>query len=344
MRTVLIAFSLAVASALPTISAWPSSPPSSSFAVAQNATSISPADSQKVIVRFTWKVKGEYAPLYVALDKGYYAAEGLDVQFAEGSGSETVVKMIGLGTDNIGYGSATVIPEAVDRGLPVEVVAVYQPSVPIALISFPDEQLNTPKDLEGKKIGISIGEVFANVLEPFAKFNNIDLNKVTVVLAENSVRNAQFSTRKIDVTTVFLNNELPFFEKKLSVRFNVLKIGDYGLNLLGASFFVNDGFAKANPELLRKLLRATGKGYRDAKADPESATDIMAKHMRTAIDREILEQQVKATLDATPVATNVPLGWQSDAGWQQNLNLLKSGNAIQSIKELPAYYTNQYLQ
>jgi NitT/TauT family transport system substrate-binding protein len=129
-----------------------------------------------------------------------------------------------------------VIPEAVDRGLPVEVVAVYQPSVPIALISFPDEQLNTPKDLEGKKIGISIGEVFANVLEPFAKFNSIDLTKVTVVLAENSVRNAQFSTRKIDVTTVFLNNELPFFEKKLSVRFNVLKIGDDLLPLNAPDF------------------------------------------------------------------------------------------------------------
>ena len=247
MRTEPIAFSLAVVLALPTISAWPSGARPSPFTVAQSTTAISPAGSQKVIVRFTWKVKGEYVPLYVALDKGYYAAEELDVQFAEGSGSETVVKMIGLGTENIGYGSATVIAEAVDRGLPVKVVAVYQPSVPIALISFPDERLNIPKDLEGKKIGISIGEVFANVLKPFAKFNNIDLNKVTVVLAENSVRNAQFLTRKIDVTTVFLNNELPFFEKKLNVKFNVLKISDYGLNLLGASFFVNDGFARANP-------------------------------------------------------------------------------------------------
>jgi NitT/TauT family transport system substrate-binding protein len=53
---------------------------------------------EKVLIRFTWKLKGEYAPLFVALDKGYYAAEGLDVQLAEGSGAETVVKMIGLGT------------------------------------------------------------------------------------------------------------------------------------------------------------------------------------------------------------------------------------------------------
>src|SRR5262249_60970737 len=56
---------------------------------------------QKVLVRFTWKLKGEYAPLYVALDKGYYAAEGLDIEFAEGSGAETTVKVVGIGTDAI---------------------------------------------------------------------------------------------------------------------------------------------------------------------------------------------------------------------------------------------------
>jgi len=53
------------------------------------------AERQSVLVRFTWKLKGEFAPLFVALDKGYYAAEGLDVKFAEGSGAETVVKLIG---------------------------------------------------------------------------------------------------------------------------------------------------------------------------------------------------------------------------------------------------------
>ena len=107
----------------------------------------------KVLVRFTWKLKGEYAPLFVALDKGYYAAEGLDIVLAEGSGAETVVKMIGVATDKIAYGPATVVPEAVEKGLPVQVVAVYQPEVPIALVSFPEIPLKTPKDLEGRTLG-----------------------------------------------------------------------------------------------------------------------------------------------------------------------------------------------
>src|SRR5262249_20417991 len=88
---------------------------------------IAPAPRTKVVIRLTWKVKGEYAPLYVALQKGYYANEGLDVELAEGSGSETVVKLVGAGTENIAYGSATVVGEAVNQGMPVAVVAIYQP-------------------------------------------------------------------------------------------------------------------------------------------------------------------------------------------------------------------------
>ena len=56
---------------------------------------------EKLTVRFTWKLKGEYAPLFVALDKGYYKAEGLDVDLAEGSGAQTVLKLVASGNEKL---------------------------------------------------------------------------------------------------------------------------------------------------------------------------------------------------------------------------------------------------
>ena len=50
---------------------------------------------EKLTVRFTWKLKGGYAPLYVALEKGYYKAEGLDVALSEGNGAQNVLKSAG---------------------------------------------------------------------------------------------------------------------------------------------------------------------------------------------------------------------------------------------------------
>src|SRR5262245_45403403 len=113
----------------------------------------------KLTVRFTWKLKGEYAPLYVALEKGYYKAEGLDVTLAEGNGAQNVLKLLAAGNEKFGYGPAVAAASATSQGLPVKVVALYQTSAPMGVIAFPETPLKVPKDLEGKRLAISVGEI-----------------------------------------------------------------------------------------------------------------------------------------------------------------------------------------
>src|SRR5260370_3197992 len=79
----------------------------------------------KLTVRFTWKLKGEYAPLFVALDKGYYKAEGLDVDLAEGSGAQTVLKLLAGGNEKVGYGPAGSAPQRLNQGMSVQVACPY---------------------------------------------------------------------------------------------------------------------------------------------------------------------------------------------------------------------------
>src|SRR5262249_41624972 len=207
-------------------------------------------------------------------------------------------KMVGLGTDKIAYGPATVAAEAVDKGLPAQVVAVYQIEVPIAVVSFPDILLKTPKDLEGRTLGVTIGETFANLVQPFARINKVDLSKINVIQMNSSARATQFMARKIDLMSLYLSNEMPLFEKQAGVKFNVLKISDFGLRVMGAAFLVNEDYAKKNAAIMEKLLHATARGYADAKNDYKAAAEIMAKHLTLKIDRDVLEQQVKATIDS----------------------------------------------
>src|SRR5206468_10330322 len=101
-------------------------------------TGASAQELEKLTVRFTWKLKGEYAPLYVALERGYYRAEGLDVQLAEGNGAQNVLKALAAGNEKFGYGPAVAAARAVSQGLPVKVVALYQTSAPMAVIAFRD--------------------------------------------------------------------------------------------------------------------------------------------------------------------------------------------------------------
>jgi NitT/TauT family transport system substrate-binding protein len=234
--------------------------------------------------------------------------------------------------------------QAISQGLPVKVVALYQTKAPMGVISFPDVPLKTPKDLEGKRLAISVGETFGDMLGPFCRINNVDISKIQKIQMDASARTAQFLTRKIDVMSVYLSNELPQIEKRANVKFNVLKVSDFGLNLLGASVIVGNAFAEQNPELVKKLLRATNKGYQDAMADPAAAAKIMAKHMKVPEQPDVLEAQVKATVISTNAPPGKPIGWQQQADWEANLKLLKETGAIAEVKPVAAYYTNDYLQ
>src|SRR5262245_33188001 len=124
---------------------------------------------EKLTVRFTWKLNGEYDPLYVALEKGYYKAEGLDVQLAEGNGAQNVLKALAAGNENFGYGPAVAAAQAVSQGLPVKVVALYQTSAPMGVIAYPDTPLKGPKDLEGKRLAISVGGTCGEMIRPSAR-------------------------------------------------------------------------------------------------------------------------------------------------------------------------------
>src|SRR5437867_4077664 len=213
---------------------------------------------EKVTVRFTWKLKGEYAPLYVALQKGYYNAEGLDVQLAEGNGAQNVLKALASGNEKFGYGPAVAAARAVSQGLPVKVVALYQTSAPMAVIAFPDTPLKAPKDIEGKRLAISVGETFGDMIRPFTRINNIDLSKVQLIQME--------------------------------------------------------------------------------------AAKIMASYMAVPEQPDVLEQQVEATMVTTNAPPDKPIGWQAEADWRANLDLLKETGDIDEIKPLNSYFTNAYLQ
>jgi|SRR5579872_6945878 len=309
---------------------------------ASNAQGIAAPSNEKLLIRFTWKFRGDYAPLFVALDKGYFKDEGLDVELAEGAGAETVVKLIGQGIDTVGYGPTITVAEAIGHGLPLQVVAVYQPVTPIVLMSFPDVPLKTPKDLEGKKLGLTRNETFSNLFESFAALNKVDTSKVTKVVLDYSSRNALFMDRQLDIQSEYLNVGPPLMSRKFNIKFNIMKVSDFGLKLLGSGLFVNRQYGESHPEAIAKLLRAIAKGYRDAAANPSAAVASLYQHLKTKMPEDVLEDQLRITLDDTPMSSDKPLGWQDDNGWRSTTELLHQVGIIKDVGDIGRYYTNKY--
>jgi ABC-type nitrate/sulfonate/bicarbonate transport system substrate-binding protein len=222
-------------------------------------------------------------------------------------------------------------------------VAVYIPKMPLALVSFPDVPLRTPKDLEGKKLGLRPDELLASILIPFAKINDVALSNVITLQLPADRLESQFAAREIDVLPALTYESLPALEKRLGVKFNVLRVADFDLVLLDQGFFVNQEFAKRQPDTVKKLLRASAKGYADTLKDPVAALEIATKYL-TGADPELVGAQLRATLQAGQIPSDKPLGWQNEAQWRGNVDLLKTVGRIKEAKELNFYFTNDFLE
>ena len=135
--------------------------------VALGALSLSALAQDNVNVRFSWKMKGEYGPFYMAQEEGLYAKERLTVRMGEGAGAQAALGALLQGQEDIVILPAIFALTAISKGMPVKLIALYHPKTPIGIISFPDKPVKVPKDLEGKSIAHSVGETGNSYLVVF---------------------------------------------------------------------------------------------------------------------------------------------------------------------------------
>ena len=97
-------------------------------------------------LRFSWKLKGEYAPLFVAREKGYFAEQGLDVGLNEGAGPTAAFASLIKGADQISWMPGLYSMQATSQGMPLKIIALYNDSAPLVIASWPEKPIRTPPD------------------------------------------------------------------------------------------------------------------------------------------------------------------------------------------------------
>src|SRR3981081_4548598 len=108
-------------------------------------------------VRFSYKLKGEYGFFFMGQAKGAYSDVGLTVKFGEGASSEAALGGLLQGQDDLVVMPGIFAISAVQKGMPIKIIALYQPAAPTVLISHSENPVATPKGLEGKTPGTPVG-------------------------------------------------------------------------------------------------------------------------------------------------------------------------------------------
>jgi NitT/TauT family transport system substrate-binding protein len=280
--------------------------------------------ADKIIFVTDFGYNGRHAYYFVALEKGYYAKQNLDVQIVRGQGSADAVKQVAAGTAQIGFADAGAV--ILGRGndqIPVKMVAVVYAKPPHAIYVLKDSGISKPKDLEGKKLADTAFSAVPKLFDAYAKAANIDPGKVTWLVATSDALPGMLSTGRADGIGQFIVGEPLLAKSAAPKRVLALSYADAGLDLYGNGIIASDALIKSNPDLVRRFASATMQGLKDAIADPQSAGAIMNKHHRE-VDADIAagETKIVGTL------TQQPLGVLDAARMKKTLDIVAGAYSL----------------
>ncbi|MFG1200848.1 ABC transporter substrate-binding protein [Xanthobacter aminoxidans] len=258
-----------------------------------------------------WKFEGPSAPYFVALDKGYYKAEGLNVTIDSGPGSVAGIARVAAGTYPIGFFDINSLMKFRDQNPDKKVTAVQMvyDEPPFAIVSLKKTGITKPKDLEGKILGAPAPDGAFAQWKAFVKENGIDADKVKIENIGFPVREPMLADGKVDAITGFSFSSF-FNLRQKGVPADdivVMLMSKYGLVLYGNAIMVNPDFAKAHPEVVKGFVKATIKGIIDTAKDPKSAIKSVMKRNETAdeaIELARLEMALKDNIVTDWVKAN----------------------------------------
>jgi NitT/TauT family transport system substrate-binding protein len=288
-----------------------------SFAV---PTSAAAAELSKVRFTLDWKLQGIHAWYFWAQEKGYFAAEKLDVTIDQGEGSAATVTRIMSGAYDAGFGDVNaIIQNAATRPgeTPVMVYMIYN-KAPFALLTRAASPIRTFKDLSGKKLGTPPGGASFKLLPLLAKKSGIDYATINVLNVAPNLQEQMLLQGQVDVIAIFTaTSYMNLVALKLDPDkdFRWMFYSDAGLDLYSNGVMVSPKLANERPEAVKGLVRAINQAMREVLANPDAAIDLLAKK-EPLLNKEIEKQRllyVARTLIATPEAAELGAGDVKDA-------------------------------
>jgi NitT/TauT family transport system substrate-binding protein len=299
--------------------------------------------ADKVTLQLNWFHLADHSPIYMALKKGYYKEENLELAVVRGSGSADSAKKIDLKQADVGISDAPTVITAISKGADLKMVAVVFDKAGNNAFFKKSANIRSPKDLIGKKIAVPPADSHRVLWPAFAALNKLDPKAVTLVNVKPEGKQAIVAAGEVDAA-FDLYTSYAIWEKVLGKgQVGHLLWADYGLPIYGHTYFVNTELERKNPKLIERFLRATHKGWRDAHANPAEAIDAMVAVV-PGLDREPLFNTTPQIMDLciTERSRKHGIGWIEEALMQRTIDVTFASAKPEKPIKASDVFTNAY--
>lgn len=281
----------------------------------------------------------QFAPYYVAKEKGYFAAEGIDLELDYKFETDGV-KLVAANELPFSVVSGEQVVLARAQGLPVKYIAQWYRTFPIAVFSAKDKNIVKPDDLKGKTVGLP-GFFGATYVGWMAFANANGLGEDDVKLQEiGFTQAAAVQQGKVDAAVGYIVNE-PIVLAQNGFPVNVFSVGEQ-VNMVANGLLTNETVIKEKPALARGMVNALLKGIRDTIADPGEAMQIATKYVEGLKADDAVQKQV--LLATVELMKGEPLGVSSPEAWENTQATLLSMGQIKAKMDVNSFFTNEFVQ
>lgn len=300
--------------------------------------------ADKVKLRLDWAFGAEHAPIFLAMERGYFRDEGIDLDLLPGEGSSVTVKLVGNRDADFGYATADQVLIGAQRGLDLVATAVVLQQNPTALIFRSSENIKDPKiDLYGKTIGVQLKSNTGRQWDALKKNLKLDLSKLREVPADGALV-VMIASNRIDVGVGF------YFNDGLKLRatgeeVNWILLEDLGIKMYSTSLVTNPALIKEKPDLVKRFTRAFIKGWEASIQDPKAAYEAFVK-ANPSTDKRYAELKLPEVLKLTQsddVRSN-GLGHSTQEAWDGLQTQLIGMDMMKGKTDVSKVFTNDFLK
>jgi NitT/TauT family transport system substrate-binding protein len=263
---------------------------------------------EKVDFLLNWKITADHSPYYIALDKGWYKEEGLDVNIIVGQGSGYSVQVIDTGKADIAISDAPVPVSMRQQGANIKIIGIIYDKHPNCSWFWKSSGIRVPADFVGKTAAVPSTDGHKVMWPAFAKLAGISADSVRFINIDAAAKIPSLANKQCDITfELFIS--LPFFKSALGDDLGYFLWSDYGFDAYAHSYIASDDTIKNKPETLRKMLKVNYRAWQYALENSREAIDILSKYHPINTDEYVASLEVIKEFFKTDRYKNIGIGY-----------------------------------
>ncbi|MBN2149465.1 MAG: ABC transporter substrate-binding protein [Anaerolineales bacterium] len=307
----------------------------------QGAVAPTEAELVPLTLQLQWVTQAQFAGYYVALDKGWYAEEGINLAIEPGGPDLISTDRVISGASDFGTALLADVMVAIESGKSLVSISQIQQRNGLLLIAMKDSGIAGPQDFAGKKVGVWLGNWEAQFDALIAKEG---IGTDTFELVSQGFSMDAFIDRELDVASAMIYNEYyVVLESGIGAdQINIIDYADYGLDFPGDVLFTSSKMAEENPDICMRMVRASLRGWQYAIDHPEEAADIVLKYDESGLQTREHQLSMMQEIAKLVQVSVRPLGYTDRADIRRVIDTLYNYGVLNSLIEPEDVFNNTF--